>query len=83
MMKCAAPGQLLLSAVNGDQVTSVADADEHRSRRESGLKPMLFFLLQISSLLAFVLGWFYLIYWQVQNYSATGAFRCWPMWLCG
>lgn len=83
MMERAAPGQVLISAVGGDQITSSMDPDALWSYRQHRLKPVLFLVLQLSALLAYLLGWFYLIYWRVETYSATGAFPRWPKWMCG
>ena len=77
----APPGGICISAVNRHAVTSRVDPAAPEAP-VSGARQRCWLALQVSGLLAFFLGWCYLIYWKAAYFAEHGVNPCWPDWLC-
>jgi len=82
LMAQSEPGGMCVSAIAGDRVTArIGAAEEVRDDEPAGRR-ILFASLQWAGLLAYFLGWCYLIYWKVSYFAVHGSYPCWPQWAC-
>ncbi len=82
LMEQSEPGGMCISAVAGDRITSRLRAGEDGREEEGVWRPVIFAALQWSGLLAYFLGWCYLIYWKISYFARHGSYPCWPQGLC-
>jgi len=76
----AAPGEILISAVTGDRLTSRIRAEG--PNEPPGWRGWILPTIGLAGFLGYFFGWFYAIYWKLEGYATTGSFACWPEWLC-
>ena len=83
LMEQSELGGICISAVIGDQMTSRISGGDEGRRQEGFIRRLFFAALQLAALLAYFLGFFYLIYWTKLQFAVHGSFPCLPQWLCG
>ncbi|MDP6706252.1 MAG: hypothetical protein QF893_07915 [Alphaproteobacteria bacterium] len=76
----AGPGQICISAVATNKLTSRVRAD---GRNEPpGWRLYILPTIGLTGFLGYYFGWFYAIYWKLAYYVSNEQFPCWPEFMC-
>ena len=77
----ARPGQICISSVSTNKLTSRVRADG--LNEPPGWRLYVLPTIGLTGFLGYFFGWFYAIYWKIAYYVSNDQFPCWPEFMCG